>query len=231
MFGDIISAGLSFLGGQQTNQKSWDIAQASNQFSAEQAQKQMDFQERMRSTQYQTAVDDLKKAGLNPMLAYSQGGAGTPSGAAGSSHTAPVRNALGEAVTAYLAATQNEADVNLKNSAAIQTNAQTAKTNAEIVQIGTQIEKILADTDVSKQTFKNLQATLDQIIAQVKLTSEQTRVASAQTGKTIAEEKNITANVAPSGDPFWYRDLKKVFPTPSKLESLIRDKYLQFRRK
>lgn len=45
------------------------------------AREQMAFQERMRGTQYQTAIADLKAAGLNPMLAYEQGGAGTPSGA------------------------------------------------------------------------------------------------------------------------------------------------------
>jgi len=42
--------------------------------------RQMAFQERMRETQYQTAVEDMRAAGLNPMLAYQQGGAGTPSG-------------------------------------------------------------------------------------------------------------------------------------------------------
>ncbi len=44
------------------------------------AQNQMAFQERMRATQYQTTMSDMKKAGLNPILAYQQGGAGTPGG-------------------------------------------------------------------------------------------------------------------------------------------------------
>lgn len=45
-------------------------------------QKQIDFQREQSGTQYQRAVEDLKKAGLNPALAYSQGGNTAATGAA-----------------------------------------------------------------------------------------------------------------------------------------------------
>lgn len=54
------------------------------QFNADEAQKSRDWQEYMSSTAYQRAVSDMKKAGINPMLAYMQGGASTPAGATAS---------------------------------------------------------------------------------------------------------------------------------------------------
>lgn len=50
-------------------------------FARDQARKQMRFQEDMSNTSYQRAMADMRKAGLNPILAGKLGGASTPPGA------------------------------------------------------------------------------------------------------------------------------------------------------
>lgn len=88
LIGGALIGGLSSLFGQSQ----------ANRAQEQQAQKQMDFQERMSDTSYQRAVQDMKLAGINPALAYAQGGASTPSGA-----MATPQDVIGPAVSSAMA--------------------------------------------------------------------------------------------------------------------------------
>lgn len=87
----------------QFTQNSWEQAAQFNremwerqaEFNREEAQKNRDWQERMSNTQYQRAMADMAKAGLNPILAYSQGGAGVPGGASATVGGAQMSSAQG----------------------------------------------------------------------------------------------------------------------------------------
>lgn len=69
--GSLVGGGLSFLGQSSANK-------SNRQITAD----QMNFQREMANTAYQRAMADMRKAGLNPILAYKMGGAAVPSGAA-----------------------------------------------------------------------------------------------------------------------------------------------------
>lgn len=77
----------SFLSQEAGTTRDFNSAEASvnRLFQAQEADRARAWSERMSATSYQRAIGDLERAGLNPMLAYSQGGApmptaGTPSG-------------------------------------------------------------------------------------------------------------------------------------------------------
>lgn len=79
----------------------------------------------MRKTQYQTAMGDMKAAGLNPMLAYQQGGASGQPGAQATAQAAKVaeRSHIGSKIDPMMAIQAATAKASIR-----QMNAQTSLT-------------------------------------------------------------------------------------------------------
>lgn len=113
--GDIIGAGLGYLGSKKQNKAAKSMAR-----------EQMAFQERMSNTAFQRRVKDMRAAGINPLLAAEVGGASSPAGA-----MAPIVNELSDAGNTAKAATRKVQE--LKNMREMEKNTKedTKKKNQE----------------------------------------------------------------------------------------------------
>jgi len=154
--GTVIGAGLGYLGQQDTNVSSAEIARESTDTSMAEAQRNRDFQERLSNTAYQRQVEDMKSAGLSPMLAYMKGGgASSPAGSTGqvtsAQYTSPIQGAASYRLTSAQA---KKAETEVPS---IETH--TKKIGQEIENLKTDNDKAKALIDNIKQEYQNLMKT------------------------------------------------------------------------
>lgn len=136
--GSIIGAGIGLLGAQQTNDRNAEIAEKNNAWSAAQY-----------AQRYQVMTQDLEKAGLNPMLAYSQN-----PGAAPSAQQVQFQNPMNSALDAYHKS--SERDVMTAQIQNIQADSKLKDEQAKLIAS----QKLAADADERLKTTSANEATV-----------------------------------------------------------------------
>lgn len=199
-WGALISGGLSLAGSLGSAWMQSQGQQAANETNLAIAAANRAFQEESYRHRYQWQVEDLRKAGLNPILAARQG-----AGPALPGSVIPVQNVyggidlgVGDAVNSGVSAFKAETERK-------KTDVEVEKIGQEVGKVVAEIANIRAATNLSVQQRENAEAELKRIFAdtvikngQGVLASEQIKLVQSEVAinKWIAELEKARARLA-----------------------------------
>jgi len=161
--GPLIKAAGDLIGGHSAKK----AQERANQQNIALQREQQNWEERMSSTSYQRATQDLLAAGLNPMLAYAQGGASTPSVSAA---TVQPEDAMGKAISSA-----GQGAMQALAQEQIQANIELTRANASKARSEAQVSAASVDSDINSRAMQNdlLHAQVEKMWAERDLTKTQ----------------------------------------------------------
>jgi peptidyl-tRNA hydrolase len=158
----------------------------------------LNAQRELRDTQYQSAVKDMEKAGLNPMLATKLGGnlasappTLTPPASAG------VQSALNSAqvVKTYADAEASKATAaNQKANADVTEALGAIKVQSEIDNLRSSAHQSLSQADVNLKSLDMMNYQMDKIFSETTLNQQQQDLVRKQAANAVLTGQNIVAN-------------------------------------